>query len=354
MARENCSEINVALLVWSEATWDWGRIPVLIITWKKKTDPNIVLIVLASPMKCHKCPIKNQHACWLNLDKKTKFCPPLALVAGGSLTPRLLASAANAWSRLMRHGGTPKSSMDFLAPWNWWHLVGFGGIWVNFGINHHDSAIIHHYYGDFTIIHHYYGDSPLFSHEVGWPQVGFFSPWGVRPFLSITVFDAPEMDFFFNGLHIWLHIWLHMMEMTFFFWEPTLTLEDEILKKCVGFCHKRVFNTIWPTWHMGYSADQAKSVKKSRLILIPDVFPLPPRTIASVRRVRVLLVLLLTPNARLLDQWLGRISARAADQLWWWESSSQRSSKTIPSSWVRKQGLVTVPWLGNIGHHQKS
>ena len=58
---------------------------------------------------------------------------------------------------------------------------------------------------------------------------------------------------------------------------------------------------------MGYSADQAKSVEKSTLILIPYVFPLPPRTIASVRRVCFLLVLLLTPNARRLDQWLGRI-----------------------------------------------
>jgi hypothetical protein len=93
-----------------------------------------------------------------------------------------------------------------------------------------------------------------------------------------------ETGFFLNGLHM-----IAYDGNDFFLWEPTLTLEDEILKKCVGFCHKRVFNTIWPTWHMGYSADQAKSVKKSTLILILDFFPLPPRTIASVRRVCFLL-----------------------------------------------------------------
>ena len=60
MAREICSEINVALLVWSEAKLDWGTHPCADHHLKKKTDLNIVLIVLAYPMKYHKCPIKNQ------------------------------------------------------------------------------------------------------------------------------------------------------------------------------------------------------------------------------------------------------------------------------------------------------
>jgi hypothetical protein len=125
-----------------------------------------------------------------------------------------------------------------------------------------------------------------------------FSPWGVHPNIDHRFrctgngsrrefqqeFLEFETGFFLNGLHM-----IAYDGNDFFLWEPTLTLEDEILKKCVGFCHKRVFNTIWPTWHMGYSADQAKSVKKSTLILILDFFPLPPRTIASVRRVCFLL-----------------------------------------------------------------
>ena len=153
-------------------------------------------------MKYHKCPIKNQHACWLNLDKKTRFCPPRArcnsLQVGpshpGSSRQLRTPGVAGRWDMgvppnhpcvdgfsLLSIRGTSifrnPPSDGFCGTWNWWHQR----IWwdlVNFGINHHYSAIIHHYYGDFTIIQPLFtiimGISPLFSHEVGWPQVGFF------------------------------------------------------------------------------------------------------------------------------------------------------------------------------------
>ena len=172
-------------------------------------------------------------ACWLNLDKKHPVLPAkssLQFVAGGSLTPGLLASAANTWcGRPMNHGGTPKSSMDgfsllsirgtsifrnppsdgFSGTWNWWHQR----IWwdlVNFGINHHYWAIIHHYYGDFTIIQPW-----------SWMTTGrIFSPWGVHPNIdhrfrctgngSRREFQQEFLEFE-TGFFLTDCIWLHMI-----------------------------------------------------------------------------------------------------------------------------------------------